>query len=314
MEFRQLGQSGLRVSLSGLGCNNFGQRISLEQSRAVIDKALEVGVTLMDTADSYGGPGGGSEKVLGEVLGARRKDVVIATKFGFSTQDIRIRMGASRRHIMAAAEESLQRLKTDWIDLYQIHSPDPNTPLEETLRAMEDLVRQGKVRYVGCSNFSGWQLVEAQWLAKANGWNRLISCQNEYSLINRAIEKELAPAMTAYGVGLLPYYPLASGMLSGKYKGGAALDKDTRLGGGGYFGGVFMTDRNFDIVEKLEAFAEARGKTILELAFGWMASHPYVSSVIAGATRPEQVEANAAAIAWRLTDAEMTEVSALLDS
>jgi aryl-alcohol dehydrogenase-like predicted oxidoreductase len=313
MELRPLGRSGLRVSITGLGCNNFSGRCDLEQSRAVIHKALDLGVTLFDTADSYGAPGGGSEQVLGEVLRERRRSVVIATKFGFSTQDIRIRMGASRGHIMRAAEDSLRRLKTDWIDLYQIHSPDPGTPIEETLRAMDDLVRQGKVLHVGCSNFSGWRLVEAQWIAKDQGWDRLISCQNEYSLLNREIERDLVPALGAYGVGLLPYFPLASGVLTGKYRRGQPLDPASRLGAWAHFRPKFLTERNFDLVERLQAFAAARDRTLLDLALGWLATSDFVSSIIAGATRPEQVEANARSAEWRLTPQELSDLETILN-
>src|SRR5256885_295937 len=220
MNLRNLGKSGLRVSLVGLGCNNFGQRMDLESSTKVIHKALDCGITLFDTADVYGGRGG-SETVLGQVLGERRKDIVLASKFGMP-MDEGEKKGASRRYIMAAVEASLRRLKTDWIDLYQVHRADPLTPIEETLRALDDLVRAGKVRYVGCSNYAPVQFVEAQWAARHFGLNAFISCQDEYSLLRRNLDKEALPAMQRYGLGLLPYFPLASGLLTGKHRRGAA--------------------------------------------------------------------------------------------
>ena len=223
MTLRNLGKSGLRVSLVGLGCNNFGQRMDLESSTQVIHKALDAGITLFDTADVYGGRGG-SETVLGQVLGERRKDIVLATKFAMAMDDGE-KKGASRRYIMSAVEASLQRLKTDWLDLYQVHRPDPLTPIEETLRALDDLVRAGKVRYIGCSNFSAAQMVEAQWAARHLNLNAFISAQDEYSLLKRTLDKENLPVMERYGLGLLPYFPLASGLLTGKHKRGAAAGR-----------------------------------------------------------------------------------------
>src|SRR5712692_7604527 len=216
MELRNLGRSGLRVSLVGLGCNNFGGRIELEASRKVVHRALDLGITLLDTADIYGNLGG-SETCLGQILGDRRKDIVLATKFAMPMDQAKTLKGASRGYIMAAVEASLKRLKTDWIDLYQVHQPDPATPIEETMRALDDLIRQGKVRYVGCSNFPAWQVVSAQWTARHRGLDAFVSCQDEYSLLVRDIERELVPAMTEYGLGLLPFFPLASGLLTGKY-------------------------------------------------------------------------------------------------
>ena len=218
MEIRNLGQSGLRVSAIGLGCNNFGARIDDDATRAVIHKALDLGITLFDTADTYG-ERGGSETVMGKILGDDRKQIVLATKFGMPMDDVGVKVGGSRRYIMQAVEDSLRRLRTDWFDLYQIHAPDPRTPIEETLRALDDLVRQGKVRYIGCSNFPAWQVVEAQWTAKANNLNAFVSCQDEYSLLVRhVVEPQLKPAMLKYGMGLLPFFPLASGLLTGKYR------------------------------------------------------------------------------------------------
>jgi aryl-alcohol dehydrogenase-like predicted oxidoreductase len=229
---RNLGTSGLRVSTIGLGCNNFGGRIDLEASRRVVHKALDLGVTLLDVADVYGGLGGGhlgaSEECLGAILGERRKDVVLATKFGIPMSDTL--KGASRRYIMTAVEASLRRLKTEWIDLYQVHRADPETPMEETMRALDDLVRQGKVRYLGCSNFAAWEVVDAQWTARHWGLHHFISSQDEYSLVVRGIERELLPAIRAHGLGLLPYFPLASGLLTGKYKRNTAMPAGGRPG------------------------------------------------------------------------------------
>ena len=228
MEFRNLGASGLRVSAIGLGCNNFGGRIDLEATRKVIHRALDVGITLFDTADTYG-ERGGSETCMGQILGDDRKRIVLATKFGMPMDDEDVKVGGSRRYIMSEVEDSLRRLRTDWIDLYQIHQPDPRTPIEETLRALDDLVRQGKVRYIGCSNFPAWQVTEAHWTAKTCGLNGFVSCQDEYSLVFRKPEPELMPAMRKLGLGLLPFFPLASGLLTGKYRRNVALPEGTRL-------------------------------------------------------------------------------------
>jgi aryl-alcohol dehydrogenase-like predicted oxidoreductase len=303
MILRNLGRSGLRVSLVGLGCNNFGGRMDLESSRRVIHKALDAGITLFDTADVYGNRGG-SESVLGQVLGDRRKDIVLASKFGMPMDDGE-KNGASRRYIMGALEASLTRLKTDWLDLYQVHRPDPLTPIEETLRALDDLVRAGKVRYVGCSNFSAAQMVEAQWAARHLNLNAFISAQDEYSLLKRDLERDNLPVMQSYGLGLLPYFPLASGLLTGKHRRGAPAS-GSRLATSHFSG--FMNDANFDIVEKLEAFVQARGHTMLELAFSWLAARPTVASIIAGATKPEQIEANVKAAGWALTPEDMAEI------
>lgn len=306
MEIRNLGKSGLRVSVVGLGGNNFGGRIDLDASRKVVHKALDVGITLIDTADIYS-MRGGSETALGEILGDRRKDVVLATKFGMKMDEAGLKSGGARRYVVRAAEDSLRRLKTDYIDLYQIHTPDPLTPQDETLRALDDLIRSGKVLYIGCSNHKGWQVVEAQWLSRTLGIERYASYQDEYSLLVRGIENELIPAAQSYGMGLLPFFPLASGMLTGKHRRGA-MAQGTRLSGTTAFTGRFVSDTNWGVVEKLEAFAAERGHTILELAFSWLACRPTVSSVIAGATSAEQVEANAKAASWVLTAEEMAEI------
>jgi aryl-alcohol dehydrogenase-like predicted oxidoreductase len=307
MHIRNLGGSGLRVSAVGLGCNNFGQRIDLEASRKVIHKALDLGITLFDTADIYSGLGG-SETVLGEVLGDRRKDIVLATKYSKPMSSDGTKQGASRRYIMSAVEASLTRLKTDYIDLYQQHDFDPLTPIEESLRALDDLVRQGKVRYLGNSNFPAWRIAEAELTARGINVNRFVSCQDEYSLLVRGIEQELLPAAQAYNLGLLPFFPLASGLLTGKYKRGAAAPDDTRFAKSPVLRDRYVTPRNEDIVEKLTAFAAAHGHTMLELAFSWLASRPQVASVIAGATRVEQVEQNVKAIGWALSAEEIAEI------
>ena len=307
MEHRHIGRSGLRVSVVGLGCNNFAGRIDLEATRRVIHKAIDAGITLFDTADAYGNRGG-SEDFMGQVLGERRKDIVLATKFALPMDDAETLKGGSRRYIMTAVEASLRRLRTDWIDLYQLHRPDPDTPIEETLRALDDLIRQGKVRYIGCSNLPAWEVVEARWTSKACSLNPFISCQDEYSLVVRDIERELVPAMQAYGMGLLPFFPLASGFLTGKYQRNAPMPEGSRLATTPRFQDRYATERNWAIVEGLSAFAQARGRTMLELAFSWLAAQPFVSSVIAGATKPEQIEANVRAVAWKLTRDELAEI------
>jgi aryl-alcohol dehydrogenase-like predicted oxidoreductase len=307
MEIRNVGQSGLRVSVVGVGCNNFGARIDFDASRKVVHRALDLGITLFDTADSYGNRGG-SESALGEILGDRRKDIVLATKFGWAMDDVGVQKGGSRRYIMSAVEGSLKRLKTDWIDLYQFHTPDPLTPIEETLRALDDLVRQGKVRYLGSSNMAAWQIVEAHWIAHTRHLNGFVCAQNEYSLMVRDAERELLPALRAHGQGLLPYYPLAGGLLSGKYQRGAPLPEGARLAYTKPAAERFLTERNWSILEKLEAFCAARGRTLIELSMSWVASRAPVASVIAGATKPEQLDANVKAIGWRLSAEELAEL------
>jgi aryl-alcohol dehydrogenase-like predicted oxidoreductase len=310
MQIRNLGGSGLRVSAVGLGCNNFGQRIDLEASRKVIHKAIDLGITLFDTADIYSNMGG-SETVLGEVLGARRKDIVLATKYSKAMAEDGTKQGASRRYIFEAVEASLKRLKTDYIDLYQQHDYDPLTPIEETMRALDDLVRQGKVRYIGNSNFPAWRIAEAEYVARAMNVSRFISCQDEYSLVVREVEKDLLPAAQEYKLGLLPFFPLASGLLTGKYKKGEAAPADTRFGKVPRLRDRYVNPRNEEIVEKLQAFAQKRGHIMLELAFSWLASRPQVASVIAGATRVEQVEQNVKAIGWALTAEEIAEIDGI---
>lgn len=312
MEKRVLGRSGLEVSVVGLGCNNFGgmiKSLDLAGARQVVHAALDAGITLLDTSDSYG-VDGGSETCLGEILGDRRKDVVLATKFASPmNRQKSSRYNGSRGYIMGAIEDSLRRLKTDYIDLYQYHFPDPLTPIEETLRALDDLVKQGKVRYLGCSNLPAWQLVDASWTSWHHGLNSLLSTQTEYNLISRQAEADLFPAMRRTGMTLLPYFPLASGLLTGKYRKGQPIPEDTRMSMPYFRAG--LSEANLDRVEGLIAFCEARGRSILELAFSWLLAQPIVSSVIAGATRPEQVQVNARSTIWKLTADELAEVDVL---
>ncbi|MEP7179277.1 MAG: aldo/keto reductase [Pseudonocardiales bacterium] len=299
MEFRRLGESGLVVSVVGLGTNNLGMKLDDEQSSAVVHAALEEGITLIDTSDSYGE----SEQRLGRLLEGRRDDVVLATKFG---SDVRRRGGdngedwdarGSRRYIRRAVESSLTRLRTDWIDLYQLHRPDPATPIEETLSALSDLVGAGKVRYIGSSNLAGWQVADAEWTSRSRGLERFVSAQNEYSLLKRDVEDDLVPALEQYGIGLLPFFPLASGLLTGKYRRGQPPPKGSRIEAWGRES--VLTDRVFDVVEGLEAFAAERSLSVLDVAIGGLAAQPAVASVIAGATSPEQVRANVAAGGWQ---------------
>jgi aryl-alcohol dehydrogenase-like predicted oxidoreductase len=310
MEIRNLGRSGLRVSAVGLGCNNFGQRTDLETARKVIHKAIDLGITLFDTADIYAGMGG-SETVLGEVLGDRRKDIVLATKYGKPMSNDGSKQGASRRYIMSAVEASLKRLKTDYIDLYQQHDYDALTPIEETLRTLDDLVRQGKVRYIGNSNFPAWRIAEAEMAARQMGVAPFVSCQDEYSLVVRDIEKDLLPAAQHFNLGLLPFFPLAGGMLTGKYAGLKNVPADTRFGKTPYMQERYLNPRNIALVDQLQAFVSARGHSMLELAFSWLAARPQVSSVIAGASSPEQIEQNVKAAQWKLTTDEMKEIDGI---
>ena len=314
MELRNLGRSGLRVSAVGLGCNNLGGRIDLAASHRVVGSALDAGITLFDVADIYGRDAhyGASEEALGEILGSRRNDIVLATKFGMKMNDAGTLKGGSRRYIMQAVEASLRRLRTDWIDLYQLHAPDPLTPIEETLRALDDLIRAGKVRYVGCSNLAAWQVVQAEHVARELGSNRFVSCQDELSLITDGPRSSLLPALEAYGLGLLPYFPLASGLLTGKYRRDAAPPADSRFGRYARLGHPYLNDRNFDRVQRLEGVAGEHGHSLVELAFGWLLAQGSVASVIAGATRPEQVRANIAAGAKPLEAGTLQAIEAVL--
>lgn len=310
MEIRNLGRSGLRVSAVGLGCNNFGGRLDLEQSRKVIHQAIDSGITLFDTADVYG-ERGGSETILGQVLGHNRKSIVLASKFGMPMDEAGTLKGAARRHIVGAVEDSLRRLRTDHLDLYQQHRPDPLTPIEETLRTLDDLVRAGKVLYVGCSNLAAWQVVEAQLTARQLGLPAFVSCQDEYSLLVRAPEQDLLTVTRQYGMGLLPYYPLASGLLTGKYKQGEAQPPGARLTIMPNLAGQYMTERNWDRVGQLQRFCTERGRSMVELAFSWLLARQPVSSVIAGASTPGQVMQNVAAASRVLTDEEIAAIDAI---
>ena len=311
MELRNLGRSGLRVSLVGLGCNNFGMRLDANQTADVVNAALDAGITLFDTADMYGGRGD-SERFLGKALGAKRSEIVLASKFGMAMDDEGIKIGAARRYIMQAVEDSLSRLGTDWIDLYQLHQFDPLTPIDETLRALDDLIRDGKVRYVGSSNLPAWRSTEAEFIARELGTNKFISCQEEWNVLNRAIEQDVVPMMETYGLGMLPYFPLASGLLTGKYKKdsmpeGARLTDMPRFANRGY-----VTEANFAKVERLENFANQKGHSVLELAFSWLAAQKVTGSVIAGATKSEQIKSNVAAANWKMTAEELAEIDELL--
>ncbi len=302
----------MKVSVIGLGCNNFGVRVSDADADRVIGTALDAGITLLDTADIYGNRGG-SEVAIGAALGARRKHVVLATKFGLPMDETGQMQGGSKRYIVTALEESLRRLKTDWIDLYQYHWPDEKTPIAETLDALNNLVEQGKVRHIGCSNLSVAQLAEADKVAGAAGLRKFSSTQNQYSLLSRDIEAELLPAANNLGISLLPFFPLANGLLSGKYDLDQPPPQGTRLAFPD-FASRTLTDRNIECVRRLQAFCRQRGRSLLELAFSWLVSKPIVSSVIAGATSPEQIIQNAGAAGWELSRQELDEIDRLLAS
>ena len=318
MTYRRLGGSGLVVSTVGLGCNNFGMRIDADATNDVVHAALDAGVTLFDTSDSYGE----SEVLLAAALGDRRDEVVIATKFG---SDLKGANGpdwgarGGRRYIRRAVERSLRRLGTDWIDLYQLHMPDPDTPIDETLGALTDLVHEGLVRYIGSSNFAGWQIADAAWTADTGGFEHFVSAQNQYSLLERDVEDEVIPACERFGVGMLPYFPLASGLLTGKYQRGDAPPEGGRIAAWGMTG--LLSDANFDVVEALQTYAAERDLSLLDVAIGGLAARPTVDSVIAGATSPEQIKANVAAGAWvpdtsdlAALDTVLTDAGAPVDS
>ncbi len=299
LEYRRLGNSGLQVSVAGLGTNNFGRRCDFAATEAVIDKAIDVGINFIDTADVYGDSL--SEEFIGRALRGRQRDLVIATKFEKQMGEGPLHGGTSRRYVMEAAEASLRRLGIEAIDLYQIHFWNDGAPLEETLRALDDLVHRGDVRYIGVSNFTAWQMVEAQWITRTEHLTPLISTQNQYSLLERGVEREVLPVARRYNMGMIPYFPLASGFLTGKYRQGEPPPPGTRLAGGGAFATRGLTDENFRKLAVFEAFAEERDHTVGQLALAWLAAQPGVSSVIAGATKAEQVEENARALEWKLT-------------
>jgi aryl-alcohol dehydrogenase-like predicted oxidoreductase len=294
VEQRNLGRSGLIVSAVGLGCNNFGGRIDLAATRAVVHRALDLGITFFDGSDTYG-PNGSSEEYLGRVLAGHRHEIVLATKFGRPMDPEGRLQGASRRYIVQAAEASLKRLNTDYIDLYWQHIEDPRTPIEETMRALDDLVRQGKVRYVACSTLLAWQVVEANWTARSQHFSPFIACQERYNLLDRSYERDMARMVEACGLGLVPFSPLADGLLTGKYRRDAPLPAGTRLTTNQRMAERTLTERNWAKVEALLAFCEERGCSLLQLAFGWLLQRPAVASVIAGASTAEQVAANVAA-------------------
>ncbi|GAB3794115.1 aldo/keto reductase [Nocardioides ungokensis] len=310
MTYRALGDSGLMVSAVGIGCNAFSRRVDLDGVRRILAAARDTGVTLLDTADVYGVRPGASENLMGEALLGQRDDFVVATKFGMdmhgdSGQDFGVR--GSRRYVRRAVEGSLRRLRTDHIDLYQLHVPDDVTPIEETLSVLTDLVREGKIRYLGCSNFAGWQVADADWTARSAGLERFVSVQNRYSLLDRSVEAEVVPACERFGLGLLPYFPLEYGLLTGKYRRGqgapagsrAALDP-TRA--------QWLRTADWDRIEAVEQYAEARGLSVLDVAIAGLAAQPTVGSVIAGVTSAEQVRTNAAALRWEPTAEDLAEL------
>jgi aryl-alcohol dehydrogenase-like predicted oxidoreductase len=309
MQLRPLGSSGLLVSVVGLGTNNFGMRKDVVPG-PVVHEALDLGINFFDTAAGYGY--GRSEQALGEALGSRRKEVIIATKWGMAgspSPDAKEFRGGSRDYLMKAVEQSLRDLQTDYIDLYQFHFPDLRTPIEETLRTLEDLIRQGKVRYTGVSNMPAWRVVEAQLTAQQLRCNPFVSCQDGYSLLNRTVvEPELQQVMLKYGLGLLPFFPLASGLLTGKYRRDAAFPEGSRFATIRRLSDRFTTERNWDLTDQLQKFADDRGHTLVELAFSWLAAQPAVASIIAGATQPGQVRQNAAAVQWALSADDLAEI------
>jgi aryl-alcohol dehydrogenase-like predicted oxidoreductase len=311
MRYRPLGSSGLIVSVAGLGCNNFGRRLDVAATRAVVDAAIDAGVTLLDTADTYGGAGR-SEEILGEVLAGRRDQVVLATKFGNQGADMGYGPAAGakggRAYIRRAVDESLRRLRTDHIDLYQLHTPDPRTPVEETLSALGELVAEGKVRYIGHSNFAGWQVAAAAGVARELGTAPFVSAQNHWSLLERAAEEEVVPACEHFRLGVLPYFPLANGLLTGKVRRGRGPAQGTRLHGRD----DYITEDKLDKIEALAQWAEQHGRSLLEVAIGALAALPGCTSVIAGATSPEQVRANAAASGWVPEDDELAEIDKIV--
>jgi aryl-alcohol dehydrogenase-like predicted oxidoreductase len=312
LEYRRLGKSGLKISEIGLGANNFGGLIGERESITLIRHALDSGINHIDTADAYsmGGERGGSEKIIGKAIKDLRSEVILATKFGLPMGKGPNKQGASRNYIIEAVEASLRRLNTDYIDLYSLHVPDMTTPIEETLRTLNDLVRSGKVRYIGCCNFNGWQLCDALWTSKSGNLEAFSAAQSNYNMFERGIEAELAPCCQTYDVGFVAFRPLLEGFLTGKYRRGEQPSDGTRLATPVFkkMANGVLTEENFDKLEKLEAFAMQRGRKVGELAIAWLLSHPWVSSVLAAATKPEQISGNVGAAEWKLTAAESAEV------
>jgi aryl-alcohol dehydrogenase-like predicted oxidoreductase len=309
VEYRNLGRSGLIVSAVGLGCNNFGSRCDEAAARAVVHKALDLGVTFFDNSDTYGF--GAAEEYLGRALAGRRDQIVLASKFARPMDSSGRLQGASRRYILSAVEASLRRLNTDYIDLYYQHIADPRTPVEETLRALDDLVRQGKVRYIACSTLAAWQVVEAQWTSTYFGLERYVACQERYNLLERELDDELMPVIQSYGLGLIPFSPLANGLLTGKYRRNMPLPEGARLTRMSRAAARYLTEANWETVERLGDFCAARGRSLLELAISWLLHRPGIASVIAGAMTPEQVAANIRAAEWALTREDMDEIDRL---
>jgi aryl-alcohol dehydrogenase-like predicted oxidoreductase len=312
MKYRRLGSSGLTVSVVGLGTNNFGQRTDYSQTEAVIKQAIDAGINFLDTSNTYGE--GRSEEFIGKALKGSRDKVLLASKVANIVREGPNQHGTSRKHILEQINLSLQRLQTDYLDLYQLHFYDPHTPLEESLRTLDDLVRQGKVRYPGCCNFAAWQVAQAMGAAKTLNLEPLVCVETEYNMLKRGIEKELFPCVQHYRLGILPYYPLASGFLTGKYKRGEEAPADTRLGFIPKRADATLTEENFAVLERLEAFAVQRGRSLTELAIAWLLARPEISSVIAGVSKPEQVAANIKGIDWQLTPAEMEELDGVLQT
>ena len=312
MEYRKLGSSGLEVSTVGLGTNNFGRRMDFASTEKVLNACIDEGVTFIDTANVYSA--GQSEEYIGRALGDRRSQLVLTTKAAGGMGEGPNRKGTSRKHLTGEIEASLKRLQTDYMDLFQVHFPDRSVPIEETLRTLDDLVRQGKVLYVGVSNFSAWETAEAVFTGRSLGLNQIVSIQSEYSLLRRDVEKELIPFCQAYNIGMIPYFPLASGFLTGKYKRGEALPEGTRLAGmpEGPYKDRWLNEGNFQILDVLESFSQQRSHTVLELAIAWLNAQPQVASVISGATKPEQVEQNAKAADWQLSESDLQDLETAL--
>lgn len=310
MEYRRLGKSGLKVSEVGLGCNNFGSRADEATSLNVINSALASGINLIDTAESYSK--GRSEEIVGKAVKGKRTQVIIATKFGYPNSVGPTEQGGSRSYIVKALEGSLKRLNTDYIDLYYHHHNDPATPVEETLRALENLVHDGKVRYIACSNYAAWQLCEAAWTAKTHNLNSFIAVQPKYNMLDRSIEKELVPCCQANDIGVIPWGPLASGFLTGKYQRGQAIPAGARLANPWPIYNDILTDANFDRLARLEAFARERGHSVSELAIAWLLAHPWLGSVIAGAMSTEQLAENVIAVGWKLSADDMNQLNKIV--